>query len=267
MVEQTEPFYHVLEIGSPLSASLDQLSLNSAANVQETSVYGGSDHEASLSQSPKMRSSDPILSSPSETGSPTDKNGWTTEGKKKDDKNNNSNETSNHSSSQTSVYYAQIIYDEYEKMKRDSPAENGSCRRVPLMINPLPSSRAKKQTSSVSSNGPTTPTNSGTYGGQNLQNSGSNTSLKVFRRCPVSGGSSSGGGGTTAFESDVNNSVCFDVATSYHSPPHSGGSSAEQAVDFSQQQQQIPSAIKTLPVNYHRHSKSHIATFAGIYNF
>ena len=266
MVEQTEPFYHVLEIGSPLSASLDQLSLNSAANVQETSVYGGSDHEASLSQSPKMRSSDPILSSPSETGSPTDKNGWTTEGKKKDDKNNNSNETSNHSSSQTSVYYAQIIYDEYEKMKRDSPAENGSCRRVPLMINPLPSSRAKKQTSSVSSNGPTTPTNS-SYGGQNLQNSGSNTSLKVFRRCPVSGGSSSGGGGTTAFESDVNNSVCFDVATSYHSPPHSGGSSAEQAVDFSQQHQQIPSAIKTLPVNYHRHSKSHIETFAGIYNF
>ena len=251
MVEQIEPFYHVLDIGSPLSTSLGHLSHNSAANTQDGSIYGGSDHEANISpQSPKLRSSDPILSSPSEDGSPTEKEGWVAASEvRKDDRNNNSNDSSNQNSSQTSVYYAQIIYDEYEKMKRDTPAENGSCRRVPLMINPLPSSRAKKQSNSTSSNGPTTPTNHSHGGQQGVQISGSNTSLKVFRR-PVNGG----------FESEVT-AVSFDVASSYHSPPHSGGSSADQT-DFSQQQQ-IPSAIKTLPVNYHRHSKSHIASFAG----
>ena len=242
MMEQTaEPFYHVLDTNcsAAFSASLDRLSPSSNGNAADCSFYGSEHESIALSpQSPQLGRSVPILSSPEENELILQRkasNGPNEEANEQGEKSNNKH------SSQSSVYYAQIIYEEYEKMKRDKPDENGTCRRVPLMINPVPSSKSKKHSSSNTSGGSNT----------SVHTSGSNSSLRVFKRA------GSGLTGTGNYSDTMENGSGGGM--SHNSPPNSGGSSADQ-YDI-QGLSLPPQVIKTLPAVHHRPSKSHTTTF------
>ena len=244
MMEQTsEPFYHVLDTAcsTAFSASLDRLS---DGNGADCSFYG-SEHEATTlsPQSPQLGRSVPMLSSP-EDGKEIILGGKIAGNVKTEDIAEQGDKPNNKHSSQSSVYYAQIIYEEYEKMKKDTPTENnGTCRRVPLMINPVPSSKSKKHSSSNTSGGSNT----------SVHTSGSNSSLRVFKRA------SSGQGGTGHYSDTMESGSGGGI---HSSPPNSGGSSADQ-YEIQSGLNLPPQAIKTLPAPHHRPSKSHTTTFGG----